>query len=49
MCKQGERQRKRERENLQQTPTDVEFNAELDLKTLRSWPEPKSRVGHSTD
>ena len=46
----GEKQRKRERENLKQAPHPVQSpKVGLNLRTLRSWPEPKSRVGSLTN
>ena len=57
----GERGRERERDRERQRETEreresqvgstliMEPNMGLNLTTVRSWPEPKSRVGHSTD
>ena len=42
-----EREEERERENPKQAPSPAEPNMALDLTTLRSWPEPKSRVRHN--
>ena len=46
----GEGQRKRERENPKQAPYLAwNYYTGLDLMTLRSRPEPKSRIGHFPD
>ena len=45
----GVGKRKRERENPKQTPCSVWPDTGLDLMTLRSWLEPKLRVGSLTD
>ena len=46
----GGAQRKRERENPQvDALLSTEPDMELDPRTLRSRPEPKLRVGHSTN
>ena len=42
------RRRGRERESQADSPLSAEFSVGLDLTTLRSWPEPKSRVRHLT-
>ena len=42
-------QKEREKEKQADAPQSVEHDAGLDPRTLRSWPEPKSRVGHLTD
>ena len=44
-----EGQRKRERESQSDSTLSMEPDAVFHLVTLGSWPEPKSRVGHSTD
>ena len=43
----GDTERERERESSNRLP--VEPNTELDPRTLRSWPEPKSRASRLTD
>ena len=45
----GEGQRERQRGNLKQTPHWIEPNGGLDLTTLSSWPELKSRVTQLTE
>ena len=45
MCKQGEGQREKEK----QTPLNREADAGLDPRTLKSWPELKSRVRRLND
>jgi len=48
VCKQG-RGRGRERESQADSALSVEPDKGLDLTSLRSWPEPKSRAGCLTD
>ena len=45
----GERERERERESYAGSTLSMEPDAGLDPMTLGSWPELKSRVGHSND
>ena len=46
---EGEGQRRKERENLKQAALSVEPFISLDLRSLRSWPKGKSRVGYLTN
>ena len=45
----GGAEREREKESQADSTLSMELNAGLDLTTLRSGPEPKSRVRCSTD
>ena len=43
--REGEKERERERIPSSLHASSTEPNAQLDLRTVRSWPELKSRVG----
>ena len=46
-AEEGQRERERERENPKQAFCPVQKDMGLDPTTMRSWPEPKSRVRRS--
>ena len=46
---QGRGRERRERESQAGSTPSTEPDVGLDLTTMRSWPEPKSRVRHLTN